>query len=63
MKRPQNYATIRIDEKLRERIKALAENEHRSFMGQVVVLLEEALAQRGKRSGALPASGKRGAIG
>ena len=46
MKRPQNYATIRLDEKLRDRIKALAQIEHRSFMGQVSALLEEALAHR-----------------
>jgi len=48
MKRPQNYATIRLDEKLRDRIKKLAEAEHRTFMGEVAVLLEEALANRDK---------------
>jgi len=46
MKRPQNYATIRLDQKLRDRIKKLAEAEHRSFMAEVTVLLEEALVQR-----------------
>ena len=49
MKRPQNYATIRLDGDLRDRIKALADSERRSFMSQVAVLLEEALAQRAEQ--------------
>jgi hypothetical protein len=46
MKRREHYATIRIDEKLRERIKAQADSDRRSFMNEVTVLLEEALAER-----------------
>lgn len=63
MKRPQNYATIRIDEKLRDRIKALAQSERRSFMAQVLVLLEEALEQRDKRSGGAPTGKRRASAG
>jgi hypothetical protein len=51
MKRPTNYATIRLDESLRDRIKTLAAVEHRSFMAEVIVLLEEALTRRNKRNG------------
>ena len=56
MKRSEKYATIRIDEKLRDRIKQLAEIEHRSFAAQLTVMLEEALAHRDKA--ATPLRGK-----
>lgn len=41
---------VRVPNELREQIEKQAEEERRNFSNMVVVLLEEALAARGKRS-------------